>query len=401
MNRIESLTIKNYRSCVNTTMKLYEPLSVLIGLNGAGKTNILNAIASLKNVESQDSDFPRLRQAFGRDQSSIVANVIIDSMQVNVKAEFFLEFDEYHENIKFAQLSYKRASDKKWLKIEKEYFDNSHIFLGRDADRISSSYKAAIFRNVSKDFDLKYSIIKLLDDITYFSATKFSDPTKCPASLEIKGNGIRTTYSRYSVHESLLKDFYRAYQEEKPFKRFLNVVGPNGLGLVDDIKFETANLSSTTSKVTIGGQLQNQESIRRIAVPTVVVDGLNLSFSQLSEGTFKSLALIFYILTSKKQILLIEEPEVSVHYGLLSSILELIIAESKYKQIIVSTHSDFVLDKIKPQNLIVVTKQRDAGTIAQPLDKAMDGGDFKYLKQYLRQTGNLGEYWRVTGFLDE
>ena len=62
-----------------------------------------------------------------------------------------------------------------------------------------------------------------------------------------------------------------------------------------------------------------------LAIPTVIRDADRLSFNQLSEGTFRALALIFYLMADDSDLLLLEEPEVGVvHSGLLVSLLKLI-----------------------------------------------------------------------------
>ena len=96
-------------------------------------------------------------------------------------------------------------------------------------------------------------------------------------------------------------------------------------------------------------------------MPSFSIDGNTLSPNQLSEGTFKTLALLYYVLTDESNLLLIEEPEVCIHHGLLNSIIALIKAYSKQKQIVISTHSDFVLDQIAPEDLVLVTRQKNQG----------------------------------------
>ena len=90
-----------------------------------------------------------------------------------------------------------------------------------------------------------------------------------------------------------------------------------------------------------------------------------------------------------------------MHHGLLSSILELIKTQSKYKQIIISTHSDYVLDKLKPENIVLIKKDKVNGTIANSLSKSLSKNEFSALKKYLKLSGNLGEYWKEGGFGDE
>ena len=47
---IEKIELSNYRSCKRTAIKLNLNLSVLIGVNGSGKSNILNGILLLKKL---------------------------------------------------------------------------------------------------------------------------------------------------------------------------------------------------------------------------------------------------------------------------------------------------------------------------------------------------------------
>ncbi len=47
---IKTIKIQHYRSCLDTVFHLDKSLSVLIGPNGTGKTNILSAIQLINNI---------------------------------------------------------------------------------------------------------------------------------------------------------------------------------------------------------------------------------------------------------------------------------------------------------------------------------------------------------------
>jgi hypothetical protein len=89
--------------------------------------------------------------------------------------------------------------------------------------------------------------------------------------------------------------------------------------------------------------------------------------------------------------------EVCVHHGLLSSIIELIKTYSREKQIILSTHSDFVLDQIEPRHVYRVRRDPRTGTSVTQIAKALPAKELIALRQYLDTQGNLGEYWRHGG----
>ena len=134
-----------------------------------------------------------------------------------------------------------------------------------------------------------------------------------------------------------------------------------------------------------------------LVIPTIMIKGQRFSPDQLSEGTFKSLALLFYLLSDQSHLMLLEEPEVCVHHGLLTSILEVIKSASARKQILFSTHSEFVLDAVEPEQVHLVRNLASKGTVVQRLPRALSGRNYRALKHYLNTSGNLGEYLRHGG----
>ena len=91
---------------------------------------------------------------------------------------------------------------------------------------------------------------------------------------------------------------------------------------------------------------------------------------------------------------MLEEPEVCVHHGLLTSIVELIRIYSKNKQILISTHSDAVLDKLDLENVFKVERENGKGTVVSSIRKNIKGTELRALKEYLANEGSLGEFWK-------
>jgi predicted ATPase len=79
---------------------------------------------------------------------------------------------------------------------------------------------------------------------------------------------------------------------------------------------------------------------------------------------------------------------------------ELIKTYASHKQMILSTHSDYVLDHVKPENVFKVTFTESDGTAAHHIKKTMTSKEFAALRMYLEREGNLGEYWREGGLED-
>jgi predicted ATP-dependent endonuclease of OLD family len=190
-------------------------------------------------------------------------------------------------------------------------------------------------------------------------------------------------------------DLYGVYKnQESKFQEFLSIVGGEGISLIDTIQYKEIDVPVNVYEVGIGGKVISKEIQKLLVIPNFIIRSIKLFPNQLSEGTFKTLAIVFYLITDTSRLLILEEPEVCIHHGLLDSVLELIKEYAREKQIIISTHSDFVLDGLDPENVFVVRNDPKKGTIIKHIPDALSARDYRALKEYLKESGNLGEYWR-------
>lgn len=392
--RVLAVEINNYRSCVQTSFELTNPLMALIGANGVGKSNILYGLQLFTKSERNRrfySEEPKEDLLY----TSINLIIEFEDQIVYVRAKFFYQTDERnYDDIFFTELKYRieGQNPRKWNVVDPEIFEFVEYLKRR---RIREFPKQ--FQSEQAKFSIR--LVRSLSNISYYSATQFSDPSKCPISIELDDFQMSHRARLNRTHQQFIYDLYHAYKSNEPsFTLFLNTVGEFGLGLIEHIEFRDHVIPSSSYKVRAGGKIQQIENSKTIVVPSVIIDRLTLSPNQLSEGTFKTLALVFYILNDKNEFLLIEEPEVCVHHGLLNSILQLIKQQSRNKQIVISTHSDYVLDMLKPENILLVHKETEEGTKANSISRTMSANDYRVLKDYLEREGNLGEYWKEGGF---
>jgi ABC-type lipoprotein export system ATPase subunit len=393
-------------------------LSALIGINGSGKSNLLSAIlllkkatsASIRRFKNEDEEYV--------NQTDVYAEFECDGSSIAFEGKvFYLTNNQNIDQVNETQLKWNLENitgEKGWIELPIEmlsFRDEYRVIVSAD------SSKRLTYEEIARDgwFEhrlmeniLPRKVVKIFQNITeylahinYYSASQFSDPSRCPISLEFRDNRPTRRQKDCIDHEQFMHDLYRSYiSRSTAFSRFMNIIGSNGIGLVDNLEFDTIHLPNSIVDVRAGGKMEKKERTNIVVVPTFLIDGNKLSPHQLSEGTFKTLALLFYVLTDDSQLLLVEEPEVCIHHGLLNSILELIKDESRRKQIIISTHSDFVLDHLKPENVILVDRIPNKGTKAGMISEALSKEDYKALKQYLKDSGSLGEYWRAGGFSD-
>lgn len=96
-----------------------------------------------------------------------------------------------------------------------------------------------------------------------------------------------------------------------------------------------------------------------------------LSFDafSMSDGTLRSLGLILAVFQRPSpSVLVIEEPEATIHPGALESVLDLVRMASKSMQVLVTTHSPDVLDApwITDEHIRIVSWQQGASHVLRP-----------------------------------
>jgi hypothetical protein len=238
--------------------------------------------------------------------------------------------------------------------------------------------------------------------ISYYSASQFTNPGLCPTSFNVDKEGdlqYSPGVQRRGLHTRFIFEFYRLWRDNKvSYQQYLSLVDQTGLGLVNKIHWREVKFVSPAYEVRAGGRVVSKRETTTMIIPIVHVGDSQLSFSQLSEGTLRTLALLFYVVTDKSALLLIEEPEVCVHHGLLKSLIEIIKEYARTKQIIFSTHSEAVVDSLEPEQVLLVDKSKTRGSVVASISQKMSLRGMEALKNYLSTSGTLGEYWRHQGF---
>ena len=114
-----------------------------------------------------------------------------------------------------------------------------------------------------------------------------------------------------------------------------------------------------------------------------------LSAIRMSDGTLKFLSLLAVLFNPKPPPLMcIEEPEVGLHPDALQLVAEALIEASESMQLIVTTHSEALVDAFsdRPDSVLVCDRDFDNGTQMKRLSK-------ESLKEWLEHY-SLGQLWR-------
>src|SRR5271165_2198702 len=117
--------------------------------------------------------------------------------------------------------------------------------------------------------------------------------------------------------------------------------------------------------------------------------GISIPASRLSDGTLRWLSLLTILLhPDPPPLVCIEEPELGLHPDVIRPLANLLTAASERMQLIVTTHSDALVDELSgnPRSVIVCEK-REGSTVAEQLDN-------EKLKHWLKRY-SLGQLWRT------
>ena len=371
---ISRVVIKNYKSIARCDVKLY-PLQFLVGRNGAGKSNFLDALAFVSDAlennlgqafRNRQSPNEVRRRSGGHPQNfSIALNFNLPS---GAKGEFAFEV--------------KAAKGKKFsVKWEKAQL------MENNSEKIVS-YKT---NNGKLLVDNPKQYPPVADDRLYLqSMATFSEYKPLLDAL--------CTMRVYKLNPQNIADFSPSEEET-----LLKADGANiasCLVVLDD-KVKARILDYLRVIVPFVSNFKPQsvldDSLRTVRFAQEV-KGLKtpswwFNAASMSDGTLRALGILVALLQKQKGdtnnfplLVGIEEPETALHPLAAASFLDALYEASKTRQVIVATHSMDLLDdeEISPDIILPVIR-RDSATIIQRMPKVTAD----MMREHLTTAGEL------------
>lgn len=121
----------------------------------------------------------------------------------------------------------------------------------------------------------------------------------------------------------------------------------------------------------------------------IFIDKEDLGF--VSDGTLRITEILVGLIDPTIKMLFIEEPENSIHPGLLTRVMEEIATYATDKQILLSTHSATVVQRVDPKALRLVTRKGRQTSV-----RALKRDETSRVAAYLESEGDLGD-WLFSG----
>lgn len=283
--RIKKFEVLAYRSCIKTSLPLHSNLTGLIGINGAGKSNILNAILILKKIW-RARHFPIQRIDQPQNRCQIKVEIEHDQKLIFIKGIIVFETDERNfDEVQYSNLKWnlkELTGESKWIEIPMEIFSFQYerqfspnmIENERLLYYNQKYFSQRILKAISQsNFQVLREVVDFLSGINYYSASQFSDPSRCPVSIELEENRTVRRPRSYSSHDQFMLDLYRSFKKkDAQFKRYLSTINKEGIGLVDGMDFNEVELPSSSYEVRTGGKIKKIIRNRLLVVPNFNID---------------------------------------------------------------------------------------------------------------------------------
>ena len=381
---LRSITLRNILSFGPDTLPLeLRALNVLIGPNGSGKSNLLDAVELLKKAP----DAENLRAALGGGEHwahKPKAHLSFVEISVLVNLSIALKETVQHNLEIFDDIS------REWFVGEEITSFNSFRENGKPVLEFKSGIKGAKVRFEEDFLDLRFP--------------EFTTEASCISQIRDVHHYPTLTYLG-SVYRRI-----RLYREWT-FGRNSGPRLPRPTDERNDFLAEDgSNLGLVLNKLRTFPEVKDQfisalnELYEGIKDFDVLVEGgsaqiflregnTSIPATRLSDGTLRYLCLLAILLhPTPPPLICLEEPELGLHPDAIVAVGRLILAASERTQLIITTHSDILVDVLGqvPEN-IVVCEKHDGQTQMTRLNEAdLRGWLERYSLSQLWTKGKLG-----------
>jgi predicted ATPase len=382
---IKSIRLENFLSFGPASERLHlAPLNVLIGSNGSGKSNFLEAFDVLRNAPGEIAN--PIRQG-GGISDWLWKNE--DGTASTATLEFVIDYPKGkgQQNLCYG-LSFTAVGQRfqmidEWVQeAEKraEAYDDVYFYYryNKSGHPVINALEGKQRSLKPEDVAVDKSILAQRRDPDQFPEITYLGTTLDKISLYREWNFGRYTAPRLPQKADLPNDVL--LPDASNLGLALNRLRENPEAkrrLLDALRQLYEGIDDYGVRVEGGTVQVFFEEGRRIIPAT-----------RLSDGTLRHLSLLTILLhPDPPPLICIEEPELGLHPDILPTLAKLLQEASERTQVIVTTHSEMLVDSLTdtPEAVIVCEKTQEDGTSLQRLDP-------EQLKPWLEKY-RLGDLW--------
>lgn len=350
--KINTITIKNYKSISEVDELSLTGLNVLIGANGAGKSNFISFFKMLNMmIEKRFQEY----------------------VKVSGGADSILHFGSKHSSEIYAKVDFHNNAYSFHLKPT----DQDTLFFAEEATPYIGANVIGRANDETKLFDTKGSKVRgsgykgvsdyVIDALQSWQVYHFHDTSSTAGvkkTCEVSDNKkLRSDASNLAAFLYLLK-------EKHPDSFFM---------IEETIKL----IAPYFNRFILEPDALNTERIR-LEWREVGSDHY-FNATHLSDGTLRMICLATLLLQPKApDTVIIDEPELGLHPYAISVLASLMKSFSTDKQLIVSTQSVTLINHFEPEDIIVTDKEDGASVLRRLEKEELDNWKDDY---------SLGEIW--------
>ncbi len=384
---ITRFRVQNYKALRDVTLDL-TPIHVLIGPNDSGKTSILEALASL--CRSVDHELPQAFVGSWQGADLVWKGDIDQIVALEAEGNTGEKDWKYRLGCRFAQKGRNVKVKEELLKFdpvsEPAVWKNLPIswtvlydISTRDGDAFANQMSDEQ-RAAAREFYHVFSGVHLYRWVPRLLSLPVAAQSQRRFRMESTGFGLALC-----LDDILGYDRRQFDNLENHFKRIFPEV--DSILLIREQAFT--------------GPIDDPEQIPILEH----ADGKGLYFrlkknkqelpaAQVSDGMLLVLAyLTILYLPYPPRVLLIEEPENGIHPKRLQDVLQILrelITEQGHTQIILTTHSPYVVDQFQPDEVSLCHKEKDGSVVVHQLSES------RTVKEQI-DIFTLGEIWTAEG----
>jgi len=358
---LNTLSVRGFKSIKELNEFKFEDLNVIIGANGAGKSNLIQIFRMLKSMTQKNfSKF--ILERGGSD------NFLFNGPKITPKINMEFEFASLSDNAKgphFYRFELTPTMDEKFLiSEERKYLSSNWRSYGSPGEE-SKLYDERSINGHSHG--VGYHIYESISNwmIYHFHDTSASAPMRRSEIVEdnhkLRGDGanIAPFLLKLKTNEFYSEDYIRIVDA-------IRLVIP----FFEDFRLDVQKLGDA-EKVKLSWTQKGSD--------------FPMQPYHLSDGSIRFICLATVLLQpNPPSTIIIDEPELGLHPAAIIILAELIQAAAKRTQVIVATQSPSLIDNFSLKDIIVMRRENGASTLCRLEEK-----DFsEWLKDY-----SIGELW--------
>jgi predicted ATPase len=383
--RIEYLRIKNYRALRDLELREITPLTVFLGPNGSGKSTVFDVFAFLSECFTSD-----LRKAWDRRGrfKELRSRGTDGAIEIELK---------YRETPDATPITYHIAvaEDQRGPFIAEEWLQ------WRRGKKYGTPYKFLDFKNgVGRVFT---------GEMPDEQDERVEEKLVSREMLAVNTLGQFAKHPRVSALRRFIADWYLSYlsadntrgaPEAGPQER-LSATGDNLANVIQYLKEQhPARLKQILS--ILASRIPRLERVDAdlMADGRLLLQIKDAPFDKpvlarfASDGTLKMLAYLTVLYDpAPPQLVGVEEPENQLHPRLLPELAEECRKAAGHSQLMVTTHSPFFVNALRPKELWVLYRDEQGYTSGRR------AADMQGIPEFVEQGGQLGHLW-MEGFFE-